>query len=221
MPLRTSLSLWALAALALASIAGCGSSSGKAAKPQAPARPCSSYHGAKPATCITKFGNACSAYSPAARPIDCLSPAQRRARAAAEKYKAKLRARARAREKAAEARAAAQEAAAAKAHAAAVAAANAWHKGYEQQDGNVFWRFNDAASCEAYAEQGCWHVEVITRNGCPGYVAVNANEYSGETIINSLLDNQGFGIPPKTPRVFELDADQGNVTIRDVQIDCQ
>jgi hypothetical protein len=28
-------------------------------------------------------------------------------------------------------------------------------------------------------------------------VAVHANEYSGGTIINELLDNQGYGIPPK------------------------
>jgi hypothetical protein len=49
---------------------------------------------------------------------------------------------------------------------------------------------------------------------------VNANEYQGGTITNSLLDNQGYGIPSQTPRVFELDADQSNVTAGEVHIDC-
>lgn len=100
-----------------------------------------------------------------------------------------------------------------------IAAANAWHRGYFQQDANVYYRFTDA-NCQDYAQDGCWHVEVITRDGCPSYVAVNANEYQGGAIINALLDNQGYGVPPQTPRVFELDADPGNVTINDVTIEC-
>jgi hypothetical protein len=75
-------------------------------------------------------------------------------------------------------------------------------------------------TCQEFAQDGCWHVEVITADGCPTYVGVNANEYSGTTIINSLLDNQGYGIPPHTARIFELDADQPNVSANDVQVDC-
>jgi hypothetical protein len=126
--------------------------------------------------------------------------------------------------RASEKRAAAARAAAAKrvaaARAARIAAANAWHKGYFDQDDNVYWRWVNGRSCQDFAEHGCWHVEVITRDGCASYVAVNANEYSGGTIIDSLLDNQGYGIPPKTPRVFELDADQDAVTASNVTVDC-
>lgn len=99
--------------------------------------------------------------------------------------------------------------------------ATAWHQGYNQQDENVYWKWVDGGDCESFAESGCWHVEVITRDGCPSYVAVNANEYAGGTIVDSLLDNQGYGIPPMTPRVFELDADRDGVTANDVTIDCE
>jgi hypothetical protein len=46
-------------------------------------------------------------------------------------------------------------------------------------------------------------------------------EYSSSrTIVNSLLDNQGYGIPPKTARMFELDADANGVTAGNVSIEC-
>jgi hypothetical protein len=109
----------------------------------------------------------------------------------------------------------------ARVRAARIAAANAWHQGYYQQDDNVYWKWAQGSSCADYAVNGCWHVQVVTRDGCPSYVAVNANEYQGGTIINQLLDNQGFGIPPKTPRMFELLADgSGGSTADDVLIDC-
>src|SRR5581483_4179744 len=142
--------------------------------------------------------------------------AVRVARIAAQRTAA---ARAAAAQRAAAARAAAAQRAAA-AEAARIAAANAWHAGYYQQDANVYWRWDNGASCQDFAQSGCWHVEVITRDGCPTYVAVNANEYSGATIVNALLDNQGYGIPPRTPRIFELDADQAGITAGDVTVDC-
>jgi hypothetical protein len=101
-----------------------------------------------------------------------------------------------------------------------IAAANAWHLGYIQQDGNVFWRWRSGLDCDEYALIGCWHVEVITRYGCESYVAVQANEYRGGAIISSLLDNQGYGIPPQTPRIFELDADEEGVTASDLEVEC-
>jgi hypothetical protein len=141
------------------------------------------------------------------------TPAQRKAEARARVRAAKI-ARAKARAAARRARAAAA------AHAAAVEAANRWHRGYIQQDGNVFWQWRNGLHCQEFAQSGCWHVAVITRNGCPSYVAVNANEYQGGAIIGQLLDNQGYGIPPKTVRIFELDADTAGVTAADVSIDC-
>jgi hypothetical protein len=176
-------------------------------------RSCATYKGVKPQTCISKTGFACSGYDKTAKPVDCFTPAQRRARAAL------ARARAIAAAKLARRRAAAA-AQAAKARAAEVAAANAWHAGYQAQDANVYWKTVSGGSCQSYASHGCWHVAVITRDGCSSYVAVNANEYQGTTIINQLLDNQGFGIPAKTQRLFELDADADGVTMQDVQIDC-
>ena len=144
--------------------------------------------------------------------------AANRVRAAATaKAEAKAAAARRARA-AARAKAAAQAAAAERAR---IAAENAWHQGYIQQDDNVYWKWQNSGSCQSFAEYGCWHVVVITRDGCASYVAVNANEYSsGGAIINSLLDNQGYGIPPKTSRVFELDADQSGRKAGDVHIDC-
>jgi hypothetical protein len=141
------------------------------------------------------------------------TPAQRRAAA-----KAVARARTIARTRA---RAAVRaERLAAAQHAAYVAAANRWHLGYVQQDGNVYWQWRNGSSCQEFAQSGCWHVAVITRFGCSSYVGVNANEYQGSSIIGQLLDNQGYGIPPKTVRIFELDADTSSVTANDVSIDC-
>jgi hypothetical protein len=142
------------------------------------------------------------------------TPAQKKAEARARVRAAKIaRAKARA--------AARRERAAAAAHAAAVAAANRWHRGYTQQDDNVFWQWRSGGSCADYVQNGCWHVAVITRYGCSSYVAVNANEYQNGAIVNQLLDNQGYGIPPKTVRIFELDSDSaGSATADDVSIDC-
>jgi hypothetical protein len=186
----------------------------------------------KPQTCMSHTDALCSSYSFVTKPADCLSVAQlvvqnkvRKRVAARERVRAKKRAaaakRAAARAKVAARRAAARAAAQAKARAAAVAAANAWHAGYNEQSGSVFWKWQNGGSCADYAQYGCWHVVVITKYGCPSYVAVNANEYQHGAIINQLLDNQGYGIPAKTPRVFELDADAGNVTANDVSIDCE
>lgn len=136
--------------------------------------------------------------------------AARRARHQAAAAKARRAAAARAR-----------EAARARAEAARIAAANAWHTGYYQQDENVYWKWVNGGSCQDFAQYGCWHVAVITRDGCSSYVAVNANEYQGGAIVNQLLDNQGYGIPAKTRRIFELDSDSsGNATAGDVTIDC-
>ena len=180
---------------------------------------CSSYKRAKWQDCISKTGFACSGYPRSARPRDCFSSAQLRLLAVAAQARARAAARAAAAAKA-RARAAARAAAAAKARAAAAASGNAWHQGYTSQDANVYWKRNNGGSCQVFATNGCWHVEVITRNGCPSSVAVQADEYSGGKIINSLLDSQDSGLPPKTPRVFELDADQAGDQANHVSIEC-
>jgi len=99
--------------------------------------------------------------------------------------------------------------------------APAWVASYHQQDDNVYWKIVDGGACASYATDGCWHVAVMTRDGCPSYVGVDANEYSeSDSIIGSLLDNQDHGIPPETRRLFELDADSGAVRIDDITVDC-
>lgn len=212
---------------------GCGSSGHNTAAPATTAakhvnkvaapRKCSSYTGAKrPQTCIPKSGSACDTYVYLSKPKGCFTLRQWRVRERVRIAKAarlaayrKVQAeRAAARERAREARAAARRA--------AIAAANAWHQGYNQQDGNVYWKWVHGSSCQDYATDGCWHVAVITRDGCSSYVAVNANEYSsGGQIVNALLDNQGYGIPAKTVRIFELDADPDGDTANNVTVDCQ
>jgi hypothetical protein len=103
-----------------------------------------------------------------------------------------------------------------------IAAANAWHQGYYQQDGNVFWRWRNGLSCTEYAAGGCWHVEVVTRNGCQSYVTVHANEYQNGAMVKGLRDNQVFGIPPEMPRIFELDSDvTGQATANNVRVECE
>jgi hypothetical protein len=107
------------------------------------------------------------------------------------------------------------------ARAAYVRAANAWHRGYYQQDSNVFYKWRNDLGCADYALSGCWRIEVITRNGCPTYVGVNANEYQGGSVVGQLLDNNGNGIPPRTSALFELDANaNGGSTARELTIDC-
>jgi len=159
---------------------------------------CSSYSGIKAANCVSKTGFSCSGYEHSARPDDCLSSAQLRARVATRKAQARAAARRRRQEAAAAVRRRRQEAAAAKAQAAAVAAANAWHQGYRQQDDNVYWKWVDGISCQEFASNGCWHVAVITQDGCSSYVAVNANEYQGQ------VDRQ---LVARQPRLRDPSAD--------------
>jgi hypothetical protein len=92
--------------------------------------------------------------------------------------------------------------------AAATLQANAWHKGYTGPFGDnldIYFRWRKDLSCAAYALNGCWRIEVITSHGC-SYLEVDSNEMQGGAIIGSLLANQ-TNVPPKTPVLFELDAD--------------
>jgi hypothetical protein len=59
------------------------------------------------------------------------------------------------------------------------------------------------------------------RDGCQSYVGVEANEYLGNAVVNDLLDNNGTGVPPKTPVVFELDASQDDTTLNDLKVQCE
>jgi hypothetical protein len=155
------------------------------------------------------------------------TPAQLRAEAKAKAKAARIAARRRARKRAAtRARAKAEAAAArarAKARAAYIAAMNRWHRGYYRQDYNVYWKWVNGRSCADYALNGCWHVEVVTHEGCPSYLGVEANEYQANAVVGDLLGNNGTGIPPKTPIIIELDSDSdaGGTTAGDVKIDCE
>jgi len=60
----------------------------------APAKACSSYTEAKPQSCISKTGFACSGYAGSARPDDCVTATQLRARVAARRAAARAAARA-------------------------------------------------------------------------------------------------------------------------------
>jgi hypothetical protein len=63
----------------------------------------------------------------------------------------------------------------------------------------------DGRGCADYALQGCWHIEVITDQGC-SLLTVEANEMSGGTVVGNVIANQS-NLPPKTPVLLELDAD--------------
>ena len=76
--------------------------------------------------------------------------------------------------------------------------AKAWHKGYNQQDENVYWKWVSGRSCQD-VQNGCWHVAVITKNGCRRHFNVVASEYQGGRVVSGLLNDQAYGIPAKTP----------------------
>ena len=100
------------------------------------------------------------------------------------------------------------------------AAGNAWHKGYYQQDENVYWKWISGRSCQD-VQNGCWHVAVITRDGCRGHFSVVANEYRGGKSAAYTMHDQGEGIPARTPMVFELGSNVVAVTTADdVRIHC-
>jgi hypothetical protein len=189
--------------------AGCGGSK-KAAKPVPPKR----VTDAAGISCLKSavdFARRCPS-NPAFGKTAAQLRAEARAKAKAKAAAAKARAAAARRARVAAAKRAA-------AHAAYVAQANAWHKGFFKQDESVYWRWTHR-SCEEFATDGCWHVEVITRDGCQSYLGVEANEYQGSSIVGDLLDNNGNGVPPKTSVVFELDAAASGDTASDVKITC-
>jgi hypothetical protein len=126
------------------------------------------------------------------------------------------------------ARAKARARARARARAAYLARLNAWHRGYylvDASDGlgdpiDGFYARWVRGSCQDFAEYGCWHVQVISATGCSSYVAVEANEYLGNSVVNDLLDNNGTGLPPKTSETFELEASQDGTTANDLKAEC-
>lgn len=93
-----------------------------------------------------------------------------------------------------------------------VAAANAWHKSYYGPTGpnnDVYYKY-PTKPCRAYAETGCWHVQVVTAAGCR-YLEVDINELRGGVVVGGLIANQ-LNVPPHTPVLLELDTDRGNLT---------
>src|SRR4051794_17909859 len=101
-----------ISVLALAVVvAGCGAAGAQVEESATPApkvashkvvalRACSSYKTTRPQSCVSKMGFKCSSYDRSARPEDCFSAVQRRARALAAKRARLAAARAAARAKA-------------------------------------------------------------------------------------------------------------------------
>lgn len=119
-------------------------------------------------------------------------------------------------------RAAARAAARLRAYTAALRRAShePWHAGYTPYWGdvtgekvpNVYWKWIPPAqiSCVSYATNGCWQIQVVTRDGC-------SSDLSGEL---GVLDSSGaqietlYGdagaVSPLSTTVLEFDADSGN-----------
>lgn len=120
-------------------------------------------------------------------------------------------------------RLAAREAKRAKAYASALdrSAKETWHQGYipywtgvaSYSLPTIYWRWK-SGGCASY-ETECWHVDVITRQGCPTYLGVQANVYDhrGGSVVDNILGNDGNGVPPLTPAAVEMD--DPNVTTYD------
>lgn len=116
-------------------------------------------------------------------------------------------------------KAAAKQAARASAYLAALArsAKEPWHAGYSAYAGditgyqlpNIYWKWLSGVSCAQYAMNGCWQIEVITRNGCPTGVSVEFSEVQDGTQVGTLYASSG-ALPPQTPAQIEIDADNGN-----------
>jgi hypothetical protein len=119
-------------------------------------------------------------------------------------------------------KAAARRAARAQAYEAALerAAKEPWHHGYtEDWTGieygndlpNVYWKWLSGYSCADYALNGCWKIEVVTRNGCPNSLSVELQELRGGTQVGTLYGSSG-SLSPQTPAIVEIDADSGDAT---------
>lgn len=100
------------------------------------------------------------------------------------------------------------------------AAKEPWHQGYtiyaDTQDWanyqlpSIYWKW-DRTSCADYATNGCWDVEVITRNGCSTGVSVELAEMQGSTQVDTLYGSSG-PVGPETPTIIELDALSGDAS---------
>lgn len=116
-------------------------------------------------------------------------------------------------------RAAAREAARAQAYRQALSADAhaAWHAGFAAdysgigayQLPNIYYRFvNHPSSCAAYATNGCWKIEVVTRNGCPTALSIQmGEEESNGTQVGTAYGNTG-SLYPRERAVIEIDATQ-------------
>jgi hypothetical protein len=114
--------------------------------------------------------------------------------------------------------AAASEAASQKAYQQALSADvhAAWHAGYTADYSNVaayelpniYYKFvKPPFSCVQYAVNGCWKVEVVTRNGCPTALSVQLDEESNDTQVGTLYGASG-ALGPQEHAVIEIDATQ-------------
>jgi len=114
--------------------------------------------------------------------------------------------------------AAASEAASQKAYQQALSADvhAAWHAGYTADYSNVapyelpniYYKFlKPPFSCAQYAVNGCYKLEVVTRNGCPTALSVQLDEESNDTQVGTLYGASG-ALGPQEHAVIEIDAAQ-------------
>ncbi len=92
----------------------------------------------------------------------------------------------------------------------------AWHAGYTADYSNVaayelpniYYKFlKPPFSCAQYAVNGCWKVEVVTRNGCPTALSVQLDQESNNTQVGTLYGVSG-ALGPQQHAVVEIDATQ-------------
>lgn len=126
-------------------------------------------------------------------------------------------------------RAAVRAAARARAYAAALrrAAHEPWHAGYTPYWGDVngnqipdiYYKFIPSAqiTCVQYATNGCWQVQVITRNGCDDLSGELGVLNSKNTQVETLYGSTG-AVSAYSRAVLEFDADSGSAAGENGQI---
>jgi hypothetical protein len=95
-----------------------------------------------------------------------------------------------------------------------------WHDGFTAWNGNAFayqaptiyYRWLNDRACPQYDQDGCYHVEIVTRNGCSG-VDVTISETPSQSASSPQIgsvDGYTDGLQAQQPAIIEIDADQAD-----------
>lgn len=92
---------------------------------------------------------------------------------------------------------------------------------YWRDDGTVAWRWVEGLDCPSYSD-GCWHVDVVTRDGCPDGVYVSLNKLNAdETVVGYTNDTLPVLEAGQVGRLtLTASSDDGEVSGRVAEIDC-